>query len=291
MNIWRRWADHCNRPTDTRVYAAMRIGLAALVLGDIAHLYALGVADEVYHTFQHGGLSAFAGKTDVLGGIHPDAGMAALGFLVLCMLCVATGVATRPALLAGVLTYAALGSLYPPGDRGIDRIVRSAMLLLIFSGSHLRWSLWRHIRGCAPVLHSPAWPADMTRWLLVVIYLSAGVGKLGHSAWLSWSGPPELYTILTDPLAGRLDAVWWHGLWWPFWVGGLVTIVLEVSSPLLLWKRIAPWWGLGGVGLHLGIAATMGLGIFPWGMLALYPAVFAEWLTTPQPPSTPVSKS
>ena len=34
------------------------------------------------------------------------------------------------------------------------------------------------------------------------------------------------------------------------------------------------WWMLVGVGLHVGIAATMALGIFPYAMLALYPAFF-----------------
>ena len=40
-----------------------------------------------------------------------------------------TGVAARPALLIGVLAYAQAGHLYAPGDRGIDRILRTVLLI------------------------------------------------------------------------------------------------------------------------------------------------------------------
>ena len=45
------------------------------------------------------------------------------------------------------------------------------------------------------------------------------------------------------------------------------------------WKPHYYWIGLG-VMLHLGIAMTLALGIFPFAMLALYPAFFHpdEWL-------------
>jgi hypothetical protein len=32
-------------------------------------------------------------------------------------------------------------------------------------------------------------------------------------------------------------------------------------------------WMLTGLSFHVGIAVTMRLGIFPWGMIALYPAL------------------
>jgi hypothetical protein len=37
--------------------------------------------------------------------------------------------------------------------------------------------------------------------------------------------------------------------------------------------RLLELWAAVGIAFHLGLAATMSLGIFPWGCLALYPAL------------------
>ena len=118
---------------------------------------------------------------------------------------------------------------------------------------------------------------DLLRWLLMIVYLDAGFVKLPTA--LRWLDPaqPELYTILTDPLAGRLDAATWAAHPWPFWFGGLATLVVECSAVLVL-TRWAPYWACFACFIHLGIAATMDLGMFPWGMLALYPVLWAPWL-------------
>ena len=52
-------------------------------------------------------------------------------------------------------------------------------------------------------------------------------------------------------------------------IGPLVTFLL-----LTRWSK---WWGLLGFSMHVGIALTMKLGIFSWGMMALYVVVFADW--------------
>ena len=278
MRLWQRWARLSTRPMDTRPLALVRIAVALVLLGDIAHLVGLGVADDVFRTYADGGLSAFKGGNYMLTPLGPGAGMGALAVLVVALVCVATGIGTRPAILVAVLAYAQLGALYPPGDRAIDRFLRSVLLLLLFSGCHTRWSLGQRLRATAPMLQCPAWPADMLRVLLVSIYLNSGIVKAASMLWLPGSEVPVLYTILADPTAGRLDHVAWKGVHLPFSVGATFTLLLELSAPLLLFPRLAPWWGLGGVMLHLGIAATMGLGIFPWGMLAAYPVLFTHWL-------------
>lgn len=278
MTVWRRWVGHCMRPMDSRLLALIRIAVSLVILGDIAHLAVLGVADDVFRTYAEGGLSAFKGSNYALDALGPGGGMGALAVLVVALICVAAGVGTRPAMLVAVLAYAQLGALYPPGDRGVDRFLRSVLLLLLFSGSHTHWSLGLWLRGKAPTLQCPAWPADMVRLLLASVYFNAGIGKAASMRWLPGAADPVLYTILTDPTAGRLDHVAWAGVHLPFEVGALFTLLLELSAPLLLFPRLAPWWGLGGVMMHLGIAATMGLGIFPWGMLAAYPVLFTRWL-------------
>ena len=37
------------------------------------------------------------------------------------------------------------------------------------------------------------------------------------------------------------------------------------------------WWAIFGALLHVGLALTMELGMFPFGMLALYPVLFGPW--------------
>lgn len=275
--LWARWLAWSTRQDDTRPLAMTRILVALCILGDQLRLLQLGLAGHLYRPYAHGGLSGFTGVDYALNALGPDAGLMAWGVLLVCMVLVATGVGTRPAMLVGVLAYTQLGHLYPPGDRAIDRVLRTVLLILIFSQSHRRWSLWSWLRKKAPLIRAPALPADLVRWLMVLIYLAAGFGKLGNGRWIPGDGPPVLYRIMTDPTSADLDHLFWFDLPLPFHIGALATLALELSAPLLL-TRFAPYWAIGGIGLHLGIAATMGLGIFPWGMLALYPLVLSPWL-------------
>ena len=83
-------------------------------------------------------------------------------------------------------------------------------------------------------------------------------------------------TILANPASGSLDPVFWSDYPWIFIAGGWATLLLELSAPLIL-TRWCRWWALAGVILHLGIASVMHLGMFAWGMLALYPVLFSPW--------------
>jgi hypothetical protein len=190
---------------------------------------------------------------------------------IAAMALASVGVFPRAALLVGTLAYAQLGHLYPPGDRAIDRLLRTVLLLVACSGAHRRLAL---TGDRAETIR--AWPADTIRVLLVLVYLSAGIGKLQQQpGWLALSGTPVLYRVMTDPLAAHVDA---HAAlpWWPILrVLGWGTIALELSSPLIL-TRWARWWAVGGIAMHLGIAMTMDLGMFSWGMLALYPVILGR---------------
>ena len=83
--------------------------------------------------------------------------------------------------------------------------------------------------------------------------------------------------ILTDPMSANLDSVGWseYEMW--FRLGGFITIAIELSSPLLL-TRYGHFWAVAGFMMHLGIAITMSLGMFAWGMLAFYPMLLAPFI-------------
>ncbi len=264
-----------NRLEDTRPLAAVRILVSLAVLLDLLHTARLGLLDVLYRPFEAGGISQVMDDAYVLDLFLPVdlAGRAAWLTAVVCAILVMFGVGARPATLLGVLAYAQLGHLYPPGDRAIDRVLRNVLLLLLFSDAHRRWSL---ARGPA-VLQMRAWTSDLVRTLLVVVYMSAGVSKImTQPAWLALSGTPVLYRVMTDPLAAHLDPVATQAWFWPLRVMGWGTILLECSAPLL-YTRWAPVWAVAGLGMHLGIAFTMELGMFSWGMMAIYPLLLAPW--------------
>jgi hypothetical protein len=277
MRAWRAFVAACARPVDTRPLAALRILMPLCVILDLLRALQTGMAGTYYRLWEDGGLSTFAGEHWRLGALGPDAGLILVGVVLVCMTLVATGIGVRPAILVGVLAYAQLGHLYPPGDRGIDRIIRFSLLVLLFSQSHRRWALGDRLLGRAPVEQAPAAPQHLLMWFLVLVYMAAGVSKLVQQpAWLAVSGTPVLYRVLTDPLAGAWDHVRWAGVGFPFYVGAWVTIVFEVGALMLL-TRWRAWWGLMGIALHLGIAATMHLGMFSFGMLSFYAVVMADW--------------
>ncbi|MEC8425767.1 MAG: HTTM domain-containing protein [Myxococcota bacterium] len=277
IGLWKRFVAAQARPVDTRPLAALRILLPLCVVFDLLRSVQLGMAEVYYRPWDAGGLSTFSGDAWVLGGLGSDVGPWLVVLVVSCMLLVSLGLGVRPALLVGVLAYAQLGHLYPPGDRGIDRIIRTTLLLLVFSRSHRRWALGDRLLGRPPVETQPAAVRNLVLWFLVLVYTAAGVSKLVQQpAWLSVTGTPVLYRVLTDPLGGGLDHLTWAGLRLPFVVGGWFTIAFEVGSLLLL-TRWRPWFGVLGILMHVGIGVTMELGMFSAGMLCLYVVVMAEW--------------
>jgi Vitamin K-dependent gamma-carboxylase len=272
-----RWEAWTAEEEDSRPLALVRILVATVLGADLLRSAWLGLVGELWVPYKYGGLSTFRAKQwDWLTDLDPRAGVTTWGVALAALFCAALGWATRPALVLALLSLAQLGHLYPPGDRAIDRLLRTVLLVLLFSGAHQRWSL-----SGARAPQIPAWPARLIRYILVLVYLGAGMAKLGSTlAWVRLSGDVPLYRLLTDPMAGWIDPALAEP-WQPLLrVGGWATIALELSAPLLL-TRHARWWAIPGALMHLGIALTMELGMFSWGMLALYPLLFWPWLQAP----------
>lgn len=273
LRLWQAWVRRCAREEDLRPQLLVRVLVPLTVILDQLNVARLGLIPWLYVPWDAGGLSDTQDSFYVLGEIFPpgEAGFVAWGVMMTCMVLALFGVGTRPAIFIGVLAYAQLGHLHPGGDRAIDRILRIVLLMIMFSDAHKGWPWGRPGMG-------KAWPADFLRYLLVIIYLAAGIGKLAQQPrWLSIDGMPVLYRVMTDPMAAHMDAVWMQNFYLPLHLMGIATIVLELSSPLIL-TRFAPYWAIVGAGMHIGIFFTMDLGMFSWGMLAIYPLLFAPWI-------------
>lgn len=276
---WTAWVRRATRPVDVRPYALVRVLLSLVVLWDLLLLARHDLVHTLFTRFADGGLSAFKGVDFVLGGFGPDVGVYLYATVVVCMAMVALGIGSRPASIIGVLAYAQLGALYPPGDRGIDRVMRTVLLLLAFTQAHRRYSLPTAL-GWRPRAESTCgWIRDTFHVFLTIVYLAAGFTKIGSGGWFTMMDPPQLFRVMADPTAGHLDpdSPVGRALWPVFRLAGAIAVVNELVAPLLL-TRWAPYWAVFGALMHLGIAFGMKLGAFSWGMLALYPVLFAPWL-------------
>jgi hypothetical protein len=205
------------------------------------------------------------------------------------------GFLTRISGFALAFLLADLARYTPEGDRGVDVLLRVATLVLALSGSHARWSVdaWLRRKLGKPMPQAvPAWPRYLLFLQLVWMYNSAAQNRY-DPAWWPTGHFSALGTLLCDPHYARFGSGWIAAVYPLTQVATAATMTFELGSPLmLLWmwldrtpgsggrfgeqvRRLKVRWAWLGFGfsLHLGIALTMVLGIFSFGVLALYPVL------------------
>ncbi|HKE14317.1 MAG TPA: HTTM domain-containing protein [Kofleriaceae bacterium] len=298
--VWRAWVELWDGREAPTSLALCRILVAAVLLADLLQTRSYGLVETVWGPppdgLGWGGQGASAAAAARWFGASVGTAWLLWWTAAIAALFVLAGIATRPAVLLLALTWAQLGHTAPDSDRGIDFMLRAVLLVLVFSRCNACWSVdaWfrRRIRRPFPSL-VPSWPRLLIFAQLIWIYSSAGQNKV-DKAW----GPLEhfsaLANILTDPHFARFDPAWIAIFFPVLQLATFATIFFELTSPvmiLLTWwhstrdrpgrlRRLSNllrlrWvWILTGASFHLGIAVTMRLGIFSWGMLALYPVLF-----------------
>jgi hypothetical protein len=150
------------------------------------------------------------------------------------------------------------------------RVLIVTIFCLLWAETGRVWSLDAFLSGRAhdPDARVPPWPLWLMRCQVAVIYGSTGLHKLAYPVWrdgsgvhwalnlnvfhrLPWAVPPEAATLVAL-------ATW-------------ATLAFELLFPILVMvRRLRPWVLIAGVGLHLGLWATLELGPFSWIMLATY---------------------
>lgn len=297
-----RWVALWDEREPPTVLALIRILLALVVLADLASIAAEGAVPWLWAPGAAGGVSVWeAADTPLYYRVFPASAASAQllwGGLVLSMLCVGVGCCTRVAALIHVCLSVQTALINAPGDRAIDRIIRIVLLILVLSPAGKVWSLdakWAtgSLRG--DPASAPAWPRYLILGQLVLMYCAAGLAK-GGTAWYPWGGYRALYLTLQDPILASADFRW---LAQPVpylttRIATAVTHLWELAAPLVLvaaYQRRRPARGgrlrrallrlpvrnayvAVGVLFHLSLAATMRLGIFPFAMLACFPAFF-----------------
>ena len=283
---WSAWVDLWDRREDAAALALVRILVGLVLAYDFIEIWRLDLAGALYTTDGFG--VAFDGL------LSPQATwwLAALATAGITL-----GALTPVSCLAFVLASSQLAHMSPNADRGIDILLRIVLVVLALSRCNARWSVdalvMRHVVKRPLATLVPAWPRHVLLLQLVWVYFSGGINK-GGASWTPGGGFTALANILADPHVARFDPSGWLPALMPVTrVATAFTMLFELGAPLYLVfyyfdrtrerggklrafcnKLRLRWaWIALGLAFHLGIAVGMRLGIFPWGMLALYPVL------------------
>jgi hypothetical protein len=290
----RWWVELWDRREPPDVLGLVRMGVGLVMLYDYLVVARLGLVVPLFADEDAGGMVAATKPlwatlvgTDATGAMLLHAG------LVGSSLALALGAGSRISAFVLMLLASQWAQLLPEGDRAIDMLLRNVLLVLAFSpaGDAYAVDAWwttGSFRGSgAP---RPAWARYLLVLQIVVMYFTAGVQKYGQH-WWPWGGFSALYVILHDWSYATMSFDWLGRQ--PFYfstqVATAVTLAWQWTYPVVLVHYFPPrsppgrfrsafdryrlhrvWIAIGAF-FHFGIAATMQLGIFPWGMLAVYP--------------------
>jgi uncharacterized membrane protein YphA (DoxX/SURF4 family) len=292
VRAWRWWVALCDRREPATAQALVRITVATVLLVDLLMVWRLDLVRVLWTPPPVGFAFPYDGWSRIFGD---DQAVVLFGLCVGGLVTLLLGAATRLACVVVVVAGAQLGHLAPDGERGIDTLLRIVVAILAFSHGHAKWSVdaWVRRRLGRPFPREvPAWPRYLLLLQLLWVYSSGGQNKAG-AEWGPMGNFAALGNALTDPHFARFA---------PGWVGAIdplpriataVTMAFEFTAPIYLvlmyfaatrerpgrLRRICNrlhlrWlWIATGLAFQLGIAIGLDLGIFPWGMLALYPVL------------------
>ncbi|HUJ59266.1 MAG TPA: HTTM domain-containing protein [Kofleriaceae bacterium] len=285
---WRAWVELADRREPPTALALVRIAVGLVMLGDFLWVWHVGLVDPLWSHAPLGFATSYRSWTGLgAHGLWLAATLASAAVLV--------GAGTRVACVALLLVSAQLAIVDPNSESAIDAILRVVLAILALSRCNARWSVdaWIARRLGRPMpAEIPAWPRYLLMIQLVWIYFSAGQNK-SSAAWGPLGGFTALANALGDPHAARWAPGWLAVVYPLTRVATALTITFELTAPAYLLYyyyaataerpgRLRAWcnrlrlrwaWIAIGVMFELGIAVTMRLGSFPFGMLALYPVL------------------
>ena len=304
----RYWVHIWDLREHPRSLAAIRICLGLTILFDAMEVLRRGLVVPLMGVIEAGGFSSVIARNaaplwyQVLPAEPSSAWLLWAGIFTSAS-CFTLGFFPRISAVLFVLLSAQWNQVLPMADRGIDTLVRNGMLIMAFSqcGRTLSIDAWRKTGTWQGDNRDvQAWPRHLIICQLVLMYFMSGVQKFGLS-WTPFGHYSALYIILQDYAIARADFSW--VVRQPFYfitqLSSAVTVLWQWSYPVVLLffhYRLTPerggrlrafslkyhlhWvWVAVGAFFHIGIALTLELGIFPWAMMALYPAFVhpSEW--------------
>ena len=295
--------------------ALVRIAVGLVLLFDLLQIARLDLVRALWAPVEEGGMGPSTHDAPLVQfytwfGASSTSAYTLFGLALVSALALTLGVASRLSALLLLSCSAQLSILAPNADRGIDALLRNALVLLACSGAGATWSLGaRLVHGSFQRrVEIPAWPRYLLIGQLVLLYFWAGLLKQSPE-WTGLGGYCALFRVLCTPHISRFE-------WSPALLSALYPVLqaatistlaferVALTVPLLLWLRSQPQsggalarfarryrllelWVATGVLFHLALAVLTKLGIFPWGCLALFPALarpeqWRTWLSRPR---------
>lgn len=177
--------------------------------------------------------------------------------------CLLVGYRPRPAAVASALLLTSLHARNPYLVNGGDTILISVLFLAAFLPLDARWSLHSHRRGDERKIVSVATATILLH--VESIYAVNALLKLQSEAWMGGIAVQRIFQLqdfvyLLGPTLAHHPAVLTAINW--LWVALLFASVLLVFAT----DRVRIVTVVAFVGAHLGMAATMRLGVFPFVM-------------------------
>jgi hypothetical protein len=288
-----QWVAFWDRREPATSLAIARILVGVAIAGDMLPAVQQGLAEALFVPLPIGmgtGRSPFPGFLPAPTAEQPEVAAFYFALVIVPALTFALGAFHRASGIFLTLGLINLARFNPYGD-AIDTLYRIAVPILTMSRADARYSIDAWVRkklGKTLPSDVPAWPRYLMVLQLVWMYFSAAHGRSG-AAWWPHGGFAAIGDVTGDPHFARFRPGSLASVYPLTQVATAISMLFEMSAPLmLLWTALRTegggsfgafsrrlhlrWvWLAIGSSLHLGIALTMKLGMFPFGVLALYP--------------------
>ena len=268
--VFKRWISAWSADIPPHSYALLRIALGALGLLSLAGLTPV---DMFWPLDGLSPLPTYGGPRTWLysHGFGTVTGWVLFLGLTAVFTAITIGFRSNGAVVAGLVGLIGQDRWNHIPLSSAHQVMIVLLFCLVWADSGRVWSLdarrSSRAHGGAPGL-VPAWPLLLMRCQIALIYLSSGLWKISYPMWRDGSA---VHWALS------LNA--FHRLPWPVpaeWAPLIAlltwgTVLFELLFPLLVIFRATRGpvlWG--GIGLHVGLWATLELGPFSYLMIASY---------------------
>jgi hypothetical protein len=271
LSWWKWWT----KPVRAERLAALRIGLAAVLLIDVLTTY----LPNVTTFFGRGSLgepplyndlwTALKWNWSIFWGVQdPKYLYAGMIVWIIALVGLLTGTFTRVSAVTAFVLSTSFANLNDNIDNAGDTVRGIILFYLAISPCGAAWSFdaWRRKR-VGPTFIYP-WPLRLLFLQMIVIYWANGLHKIVGEDWLLGN---SLYYVFGDATLSRWSKAQFTIPYWLTRILTWVSLTWEVTFPaLMVWRPIRIVALCFGVLFHLGIWITMELGFFPPYMLCLY---------------------
>jgi hypothetical protein len=286
--VQRRGEGFAYQPARHEPLAALRIGLASVLLGQAA------LVAPAYRDLYGGaglvrapardllalpGLPHLDGLTRLLapaGACTSSVLVAVAACYVLSLTLLLLGLGTRAAAGLSWFVHLALVSTGHGTNYGADHLANAFLFYLVWSPSGGALSLDRRLTRRLFAQTSPVARLSLrvVQLHLCVVYATSGISKALSRSW--WDGDAIWRSVMSpDYRRFGFDFSWLAAHPWVAVLAGWAVVVVETGYAVLIWRRSTRHaWILATVALHLGIAVFMGLTVFGALMIVLTVAAF-----------------